>query len=291
MNTELITDYEIYCGIDTLEITTPTVADDEIAKLPFVSSVWNKLAEGAKYKVNPDKANDNRCIYHYGLYSLTAEKMFAEMNIEQPRVTRIDFRFDRFDIPYVKLAKLNSALILMVARQYKCKNIYSAHDPLTLDELAVRMQTQYIEMEYYNKRKQEPKGQVESRLELRSKKLNGNDNEQEVLSKWFDRFDKAVTKDNYRLLQEYLNYSLIQKYEKEKAVNPYLQTNEFLFKYQDSIYTIKQLESFYNVLGYRKPKVSATAYKKRRNLETVNFKDLKEYISVLNESAERFFVS
>lgn len=292
MNTSELFDSEVYCGIDTLEIVSDTESTADLSGLVYVhDTVHKRLANGKiQYVVNPDKANDCKSIYHAGLYFDTVDKMICEMELTNAYKSRMDFRFDRFDDgTYTKLLKLNTALLMLVGMGYKCKNRYISQDMLTGEDLTARIQNKYFEMEYYHKAVQEPNGIVDSRLELRSKCLSEDTDEQTALYYWFDkRFEKTVSREQYNELQDILNYYLINRYREELAENPNMKTNEFLHKHRIRILTKRQLLAFYQELGYKNPSESARRYIRTKHLETVSYHQIKEYIKQLKESVERF---
>lgn len=295
MNTSELKESEVLCGVDTLEIVSDTQSTAELAGLPFVrNTVTETLADGKyRYRLNPDIALDEIGIYEYGLYSATLGKMICEMQLTHPNKSRIDFRFDRFECgSYTKLLKLNTVLLMLVGMKYKVKNRYLSEDMLTGKDLTARIQNKYFEMEFYHKRIQEPNGEVDSRLELRSKCVEDGESEAALLDDWFDtRFKKSVSRERYSDLQDTLNYYLWERYQEEREQYPNLKTNEFLHKHRMRILTKKQLTAFYEKLGYKNPSESAKQYIKRKNLETVNYCLIETYIDQLKEAAIKFLNS
>lgn len=292
MNTNELSEQEVYCGIDTVELLSDTESTADLSGLAYVhSTAHERLADGKyKYVVNPDTALDEQGIYHYGLYSETLDNMICEMQLTRHTKSRIDFRFDRFDRgTYDKLLKLNTALIMLVGMKYKVRNRYLSEDMLTGQDLTARIQNRYFEMEFYHKALQEPNGKVDSRLELRSKNLEDGADEAEQLDEWFGtRFKKSVSREQYAELQETLNYHLWERYQEERRRYPNMKTNEFLHKHRMRILTKKQLTAFYEKLGYKNPSESARKYIRTKHLETVNYCLIETYIEQLRQSAQMF---
>ena len=295
MNTRQLNESEVLCGVDTVELLSETESRADLAGIPYVrSTAHERLSDGKyKYVVNTDTALDERNIYEFSLYSETLDKMICEMELTHPTKNRIDFRFDRFDSgSYNRLLKLNMTLIMLVGMKYKVKNRYLSEDMLTGQDLTARIQNRYFEMEYYHKALQQPKGNVDSRLELRSKNIEEGADEAEELSVWFGkRLKKAVSRQQYTELQELLNAHLWERYQEEIEKYPNMKTNEFLFKHRMRILTKAQLTDFYTKLGYKSPSECARRYINRKKLETVSYSLIEAYIDQLKEAAERFMNS
>lgn len=278
------------CGIDTIEIISDKESKADLSTLLFVHSASRvRLADNKmKYVVNPDKANGNRTITSYSEYQKVFEMMIEKMELTNPSISRIDYRFDRYSGNYKDSLKLNTALLLLLSQEYKVRNKYSSKDLLTAEDLTIRIQNKYFESEYYNKRIESPNESIESRLELRTKCLADGADEVNELDLWFARIDKAVTRTKYRELLETINYHLILEYKSEKESNPSIKPNEFLYEHRSRIFSRNQLKEFYSKLGYGNPNEAAKKFISRRNVETVSYKEIQDYINVLIIASETF---
>ncbi len=297
MNRQKIDYTNIYAGIDTLEVRSENESPLTSEQVSYMGKTIRKDTGTGNtyYKLNPDKANDNLQIYHYGTYNKVCDNMIYQMELINPVKTRIDFRFDSFDDDtYVKLLKLNKVIILLLSQQYKMDNRYVSYDPLSLEDLTIRVQNDKLEAENYNKALQEPDGDVKSRLELRSKKLYNNDDEdnKEIieLNKWLDRLDKAVTKENYLKLQDLINISLLDKYNDEKDTKGF-KLSAFLYKYNDSIFASRQMIDFFKAIGSTNPQQQAKNYKTRNKIEYFAFNDLQFYVDKIKQAGTAFLQS
>lgn len=282
------------CGIDTLEIISDTEAKADLSKLTFVHSGSKiRLADGKiKYVINPDKANGCRTITAYSEYQEIFDKMVDKMELTNPTISRVDFRFDNYNCDYDDYLKLNTSVLLMLSQEYKVKNRYSSADLLTGQHLTARVQTKYFEAEYYNKKQQSPSEGIENRVELRSKNLADGANEMHELDLWFDRICKAVSKEQYQELQSTVNYYLSLQYQAEQLKNPNLKPAEFLYRHSERIFTKPQLKAFYDKIGgYANPDEAARRFINRRNIETVSYSLIENYIKQLRQSADTFLNS
>ena len=295
MNRQKIDYANIYGGIDTLEVCSNNESPLTSEQVPYISKTIRKDTKTGKvyYKLNPDKANDNLQIYHYGTYNKVCDNMIYQMELINPVKTRIDFRFDSFDNDtYQGLLKLNKVIILLLSQEYKMGNRYVSYDPLSLEDLTIRVQSDTLEAENYNKALQEPDGDVNSRLELRSKRLYNSTTDEQgkestELNKWLDRLDKAVTKDNFYRLQDMINVSLLDKYNTEKDTKGF-KISAFIYKYQDSIFSSRQMTNFFASVGSANPQQQAKNYKTRNKIEYFSFNDLQFYVEKIKQAGTAF---
>ncbi len=288
------------CGVDTLEVRI----DSEPPHLEEIDYVTgrriSKDIEEQKFfmRINPNKANGGIQIYNYSTYRRILDNIIFQLGLINPVKTRIDFCFDSYDTgTFEELLKVNKLIILLLSETSKAKNVFQSYNPRTLKELTVRMQTDRLEVENYNKAIQEPEGNVKSRLELRSKKLYDtktpeDDKEEVELNKWFDRLDKAITKENFDKLQAEMNKVLVEKY-KEESKDSYekLSLKSFIFQYRHSIFTSKQLQELYGLLGSKNPKEAASKLKSKIKIEYFSFSDLLFCKRYLKNRAEEFLKS
>lgn len=291
MNKEILKSTNIYVGIDTLQVKSDSESKVTPSEAPYINKTICLNADTGvySYRLNPDKANNNLSIYNYIDYKKACSLMFKKMGLENPVKTRIDFRVDSFDDNYEELAKLNKLIILLLSNYYKMGNRYQSIDPLTLDTLCIRSQNNKLEVENYNKALQEPMGEVQNRIEFRSKNLSDKDFDKEYneFFKWCKRLDTAITKENFSQLQKSANYYLVKKFRKEKTSG--ITLSEFLYKYKSNIWTRQQLIKLFDKLGSKNPIQQANSYKQRKKIEYFSFRDLTFYVSMIKHAGENFF--
>ena len=282
----------IVAGIDTLEVISDESKAD-LSVLPFVRTKSKlRLSDNRyQYVLNPDKCNGNRTILTVSEYYQVYDTMIEKMQLNRPNLSRVDFRFDRYEGEYTDHLKLNTALLLLLAQEYKCRNRYESTDLLTGEELTIRLQNKYFEAEYYNKNQQSPNEGISSRLELRSKCLADGSDEVEELEFWFIRIEKAVTGSKYKDLLKTINQYLLLRYENEKRTDPTIKPNEFLFEHRARIFSRSQLAELYAKFGYSNPDEAAKKFITRRNVETVSYSAIEKYIRHLRIAADTFINS
>ena len=199
--------------------------------------------------------------------------------------------------------KLNRLLLSLLAVHHGAKSRYASSDLLTAEKLTVRFDHDspdlHISGEYYNKKRQEPKGETKTRLELRSRQieipfLNGCDYESFILAEWLERLNEVITADNFNIVIQTCTESLIELYEQEQA--EFSNVTEFLACYRDNIYTSRQLTQLYSILNNpATAKQMCSHYRngskktKGRKLICFSVSNLKEYVHKLEQAAYNFF--
>ncbi len=294
MKLEKLTKTELYCGIDTIQIESVT-EPKELQPLPsFISAnpLFNKKRNTYYYRLNPDKAFEGN-IYSGEEYFGILEYMLNKVDFESPTKTRIDFRFDSFDENYNELLKLNKLLLSLIAIEFDLKNKYESRDFLSLRHLCIRVQNGEIEVENYDKSIQEPTGCVKNRIEFRTKQISDeipeSEKEYKVFQEWCRRLDKAVTAKNFNTLCKRLNEALIEVYNVEHKRKGFT-LSKFLYKYEDSIFSSRQLANLLSVIGNSKnPVEQARDHKKRNYVEYFSLADVKRYVQKIKHSGNRFF--
>ena len=231
---------ELKAGIDTVEITTPTYYE---GVYPCFTHDTQRItrADGAepkyKYRVNPDKTGLTTDTLQG--YAMALNVIVEDTQLMNAIKTRIDFRFDSYKTGYTDNFKLNKLLLLLLAEAYGIQNRYQTIDLLSGKGKTVRVQNKYFEAEFYNKAEQEPDGNVQSRLELRSKALYDSHNESgkeiKELKKWISRLKNATTGQNFDSLVNRINDELIQRYSEERQQRTVTKPSEFVTKYADFI--------------------------------------------------------
>lgn len=284
----------LIAGIDTLEITSETYVMKEC---PFIThDTTRRITKDDtevpkyKYRFNPDNTLIDTITFEG--YQEALDYMLKSSNLVNPVKTRIDFRFDLYSGLYADVFKLNKLLLLLLAEYCDIKNRYQCIDMMTAELKTLCIKNQYIEAEAYNKAIQEPDSGVMCRLELRSKKLYDDDAEAEKelreLDKWFMRLANCTTTFNFNKLIQGLNDNLMERYAEGQERKAFANTAEFVTKYEDFIFSTRQLVDLYSRMGYQNPNSKATKYKKSHKLECFSLKDIRNYAQSIRASAEKF---
>lgn len=289
-------DLQLFTGIDTLEVMSTTYLGDEDYVFITHDETRRIKKEGIdqlpkyKYRFNPDNTHMDTSTLEG--YKRALDYMYELTAVQSPVKTRIDFRFDLYTGNYGDVFKLNKLLLLLLAEKYSINNRYQCIDMLTAELKTLCIKNQYIEAEAYNKAIQEPESGISCRLELRSKKLYDDDDEDgkelRELEKWYIRLVEATTADNFNKLIDGINIHLIQRYEELKEKRAIATTAEFVTKYADYIFSTKQLVDLYRRIGYKNPSSAATQYKVAHRLECFSLNDIRKYAKLIRAAAALF---
>lgn len=284
----------VAAGIDTLEITSPTYL---IGTYPFMSHDSSRrmttndgVTPKYKYRINPDKTLIDTSTLEG--YSAAMKYVYEVSALSNPVKTRIDFRFDFYGEDYERTSKANKLLLLLIAEKYEVKNRYQCIDMLTTEQKTLCIKNKYIEVEAYNKAVQEPNSCIPCRVEFRSKALYDDDEEERKelreLEKWFARIASATTADNFNRVIEALNVHIMERYAKEKQSRSF-DDMAFLYKYEDFIFTSKQMRELFVAMGYVRADKKLGQYRaKYRGVEFFSLRQIRDYTLTIRESAERF---
>lgn len=301
MNKQALDSLQLSAGIDTIEIATDVQLTNKVQGVTTKTPLQACSSHGFlyKYKVNPDKVIQgagNNIDRFKGVLQYISEQCKGATVLY---ISRIDYRFDDLSNDYSRFYKLNRLLLSLLTVNHNAKNRYASSDLLTAEKLTVRFDHDstdlHISGEYYNKARQEPSGEVKTRLELRSRQLyipflDGCDYESFLLADWLERITEAITADNFNAVVQSCSESLIELYGTEKA--EFGNVTEFLACYRDNIYTSSQLANLYSTIGKTEnARQCAYKYRKSRQIYFFSLADLQLYFGVLRKAAYSFFAT
>lgn len=307
-------------SIHTFEMTADNLIDTEGEDYITLIRITNKPDSSTgyryTYKVNLNKIkliisennpldDDNPArleITTYSEHKAALDYLMQEQELINPVITRIDFRFDEYDLEYTQLYKLAKFLTLLIADYYSISNIFESKDPIKIILETIRAQSDNFEIEFYNKAEQAPKYNIKSRLELRAKKLYTPDSGkvQSELAKCIERLYTVIDKkcivkgDNGEQMTEVqrlltrINNGLLRQYAVDKAKGETVYISEFIHEYRASFFTTAQLVDFYERAGVNNAKIAVSKYKHRRKLELYELSDLRAYVDKISAAADRF---
>ena len=281
------------CGIHTTSILTNTFVTNGMYKgvEQLRSHIDNTTGE-IRYslKINANTYNCEIEITSLERYKEVLAAIETEVGISDSILTRVDIKFDSFVDNYDRLFKLNKLLVLLIADTNHIKNRFHSVDPLKFNNLTVRVQNDYLEAENYNKvRQADFNGRAKNRLELRCKSLSKTKKDiEQCFHYWFDKLDKLVGR--YAEFQLLCNSYLMRLWQDEKGIKV-KGCYEFIRKYQDNVYSRRQLINLFEQLGAANSKSAADRFKQKNSIEYISEADLKRYINNIKQSAEMFLNS
>ena len=279
-----IENIQLHCGIHTLSICSTVYMNDTIRGITHIKKLVNNKTGEAFYctKINPNKYADCR-VLNYEQYSEILSNVIFDYGVKEYRLARVDFCFDSYQENFDELLKCNKLITLLLSLSCNLRNRYFSVDPLSLESLTVRVQSDYFEVENYNKHiESSGEDRAKNRLELRSKALmKTNKNVPELVYDWILKLNKSVC--YFDKLQDRCNRELFKQWKLENK-SKIKNISEFTRKYQDNIYTMSQLISLYRLLGLKNPQQAVYAFNKRNNIEYFSVTDIESYLKLIKET-------
>lgn len=280
---------KLNAGIHTLSIKIMGFYTLQIQGISQIKSYADSNGEiWSILKVNPSTFC-NFELNNYNDILLVLNNLLNVLGVNEYQLTRVDFKLDTYEDTYEAMLKLNRLLISLLSVELGIDNRYHSVDFLTLDNLTLRIQNEYFEVENYNKAiESKHKDKAQNRLEFRSKALLKKKQDIPMLIQdWIRKLDRLP--QIYDELQDLCNCYLIRKWDSEYyKVKNY---SEFVRKYQDSIYSSKQLIKLFKLLGFSNPKNTAYTFKSRNEINYISKSDLVDYIKIIKGSLNKFLAS
>ena len=204
-------------------------------------------------------------------------KLITDFGMEDPIITRIDFRWDFFDIDYAQLYRnflLLDIMFYAVSRKKK-KNFFLTFDPISGKIKTVCIKSHDSEAEYYNKKVKNPNLGIAARFEYRLKNRRISIDEEfdvkNLIFEVFEDFKKCVTKENYvaaiNLATESILYGAnkSEKFTQKSDKTSFLKKCSYLiFSYNQLVHLCKKL--FYELEGYEDEIAEEKAKNKAKNM-------------------------
>jgi hypothetical protein len=200
-----------------------------------------------------------------------------DLGIRRFTISRVDFAIDCCEPgSYEQYYKINKLMILLLDMEYESRTRYQSSDLRTGEKHSTRMDSEYIQIEHYNKRIQSGgSSNVESRLELRSKRLRKTVHSVEnELALWCVRLKGLPSSMDDFTDQE--NEDLLLIWEEEKTSKALTSKREFIMNHQDRIYSDRQLIALCESMGSTKK--YAMELKRKTGIETISPRELERYL-------------
>lgn len=143
---------KIYCNIHTLSVRSDTKPICDVNGVDL-KRICGKESDKESYSVfiNPNAYIDND-IDSLESFNKILEEVENVAGLTNCRLLRADMKFDSYDDDYDESLKLNKLVALLSSITFNLNNRYQSIDPLTFENLIVRVQSDYYEVENYNKK-------------------------------------------------------------------------------------------------------------------------------------------
>lgn len=283
-------------GIHTGNGTTSQVKDfDKASKSNLIESYIDRKDKNEIYmRINPNRNFGGYVADSYSQFNQIMNDLFDEIGVTDFKWKRIDLSFNTMDCHYYEnYTKLNRLLIACIADSV---NDYNTHDTKNFwngKTKSLATKNGYREAVYYDKYDESNgKSPYFSRLELRSKRINGSI-EHEFLVLWFERLNKAAK--HFEEVQHRYNRNMAQLYledlGKKKKDREFLSMNSFLMTRKDYIFTCKQMKELLMMIGLSEEKATNKAYnfKKYHTIEYYKKEDLDYIIADIKAKITDYF--
>lgn len=279
----------LHSNIHTISICSteyPKIKADGVTRIhSYIREQTGELTYTTQ--INPNKYVGSE-VYNYNDFQNILNEIVKAIGINEYRITRVDFKIDSYNDNYNELLKLNKLVILLLSIAYNIKNRYQSFEPLTLENLTVRVQNEYLEAENYNKGIESNYTDIaQNRLEVRSKALlKTKKSIPELLDSWLAKFDALP--QYFEQLQSMCNTEIVRRWPLEQNIKV-KSLSEYIRKYQDNIYSRKQLIELYDKIGIVKPTKAVYNFdydntKHNTSIEYISAKELKLYLAMIKKS-------
>lgn len=283
-------------GIHTLEISHNGVAfAKSIETERCINSKFSRIYphEGITREwivLNPNRYYE-RYITTFSEFKNVLSQILHDLDIEEFKIIRVDFRIDDEEDTYEQLLKFNKLFALLYASKYKV-NRYQSFDPLTLEGLAISINNNTFEIQNYNKNLQSDGcDDFQNRLELRTKRINFSslDDIPEAFTFWKRSFSKTYIQ--FVQLQHLCNASLVKRWRGE-AGNLVRSQSEFIRKYQENFFTRSQLIDYLETIqpeGDVKKRASNLVYE--NDIVLFKAENVLAYLNEIEKGITNFLIN
>lgn len=297
MTNEDLSKLQVVASIDTLSIRTP----DNDLLLPDAAEDTGHSKDGiTSIKINPNKFAGYE-VYSFSDYRQQMRQILDGSGINQFWYSRVDFRFDSYQPEgrYQEMEKINRALIL----SYYCQhpdirdNLYETRHAWNRKRLSICYRANTVQLEYYNKEEQEKSGTVLSRLELRNTRLGELkdtfplDRPYHLAQVWKAQLVGCVAA--YEDMQHGQNVELYRQYIDGMEKGIYNNSSDFVQKNIEYIFSGKQMEELFAMMGAANPKNARYNFVTRhKNLDVkfIKVKDMERYVKYLCSCLDNFLL-
>lgn len=285
---------EFKSRIDTLETKEPLSnrANSEIKDIKGTESLCSKNFEVIT-KYNPNNAD-----YEYSKdYNLS--KTIISFNKMQDKLNVIDknqVAFKRIDIA-TDISKDFDDISKFLDLSHKCiranekdGKAWSNVDETDLNTSNYLYRNRFkLEIEFYNKSKENAKANYPTRMEIRFLRISSKDltfHINKAISLW------NSMPSNLEQVEKLMSEILINRYLEEKNLNPKLKFSTFVYKYSKYIYTQNILKSIYSKTGLKRSfKSWLQDYRKTYSIEFYTKSDLTKFSKNVTNSLKDYLKS
>lgn len=278
-------------SIDTVSIKTREAVTSTLPKGVIKTYSRDDIQT---FRINPN-AYAGFDIYNLSTYEDVMQEIVNLLGLSDFWYSRIDIRLDSYIAEYQEVEKINKLLILLLYCQNpSTNNLYGSIHGMTGEKIDSCYRGNTVQVEAYDKAREEPSGMVLSRLELRSTKLleKTRADVPAVLSHWERRLDRCLT--SYDIALEKKTEALKTLYFKGRAAGVYNSPSDFVQKNIGDIYTPQQMDALFTEIGEktqeqaRRARYNLKKHHPDLSLDYISKKTLASYISEIQKKMSEF---
>lgn len=219
------------------------------------------------------------------------EKMYESatvIDVKGVKMNRIDINTD-VDISFEDVSKIIDFMFMCCTEGMdKQRKEWTNKD--TLRKEAYWFSNQYLEINFYNKEKEdedkEKKNEYPTRLEVRFKKVRKQDKKHHV-EKAIDFYSGAL--ERYSFAEASRIKLLCDEWDRFIEDNPKATLTHFVVKYEEHIYTRNILQALYKYVGLKGSfKAWVDKFKRGYKLDLITENEIKELVKRITISLKRY---
>lgn len=289
---------KVYSSVDTLQFNSYQTPAAENIKGLHTDAKYNTKTGLYRYIINPNTHIDIAVIDTKDQSITSCIDILAQADIDEYIISRIDIAFNMYEaLAFTDYAKINGLLLQLISKQYTCSsndndNLFFVYD--RFDKLrSIKIINQYFDIEVYDKKAEEPNGDITNRLEIRLKKINAKSIDQGfniAYKRMLNILEKSVTKENYNAVLSDCNMILFEELAKQPEETRHKTIEKILFeKRNKAIYNTEQLTEFFEAIEKHDPKRKAQNFMRENDVERISFSRLQAYVNELKKAVKNYF--
>ena len=259
---DIIRNWNLIASIDTVSIRTRDFVEVPLPKGVIKTYAYNDIQT---FRINPN-AYKGYEIYSLSKYKAVMQEIINLLGLSDFWYSRIDIRLDSYIAEYPEVEKINKLLILLLYCQNPASNnLYQSIHGMTGEKIDSCYRGSTVQVESYDKAREDPSWMVLSRLELRSTKLleRTRADVPAVLASWERRLGGCMAFYDKAIYQK--TEALKTLYFAGRAAGVYNSPADFVQKNIDDIYIPQQMDALLAALGVKNPAHTRYNLKKRKD--------------------------
>lgn len=277
-------------NIDTIQINS---FEEPAENIRGFHSDYKKNGNTGKCQLifNPNTHINVDQIFDYDTCVNSCYDALTMANLIDYTISRVDYAFDMYGLTdYKDYSKINRLLLKMFSIQYSGQliDVTDKHGK----RRSTKFINEYFDIEVYDKKEEEPDGNVTNRFEIRMKKLNSCDLEDafhEAYRRALTKINEAITENNYSAVVNENNMDILTAITDHKNGTRRKAVDSVLYDFRDDIISTEQLLQLYEMLSYNNPVRKARDFINFNGIEKISFTQVKKYVAAIKKAFKIYF--